>query len=528
VPAFRKRRERIDMAGERLPERLSPLASKFALRPFYGDLHNHCGISYGHGSLARALKRAKRQLDFVSVTGHAYWPDMPVDDPSVAHIVDYHVEGFARLEAGWPSHFDELRAADEPGAFTVFPGYEIHSCAHGDYTILYGNLESRPIIKADSPQELKERLQIEAADGAMAFPHHIGYRLGSRGINWSSFDEGLSPVLEIISMHGCSETSVMDRPFLHSMGPSDGFGTVRHGLGLGHRFGFLGNTDHHSGYPGSYGHGRSVVYAPANERGLLWRAIGQRATGALTGDNSHLFFTLGGAPLGSEVPPGTEPVLDIEAVAGGPIDYIDVIASTGFAARITPDLSPSPVDLSRGQLETIVLLELGWGSRGKINEWRGSLELAGGDILSVEPRLRGPEVVAPLEGDDDGADESFVALEGNRISFAISASANPNNMTSATQAMAARVRIGPDAVLVLETDGQRFEVAASRLLSGALSGYLGPIDSPAFRFHPLPKPHQWQWKGRVHLDPLAAGDWVYVRMRGANGQWSWASPVFCR
>ena len=26
---------------------------------------------------------------------------------------------------------DALAAADEPGTFTVFPGYEIHSCAHG-------------------------------------------------------------------------------------------------------------------------------------------------------------------------------------------------------------------------------------------------------------------------------------------------------------------------------------------------------------------------------------------------------------
>ena len=72
------------MPGERLPERLSPLASAMGLRPFYGDLHNHCDISYGHGSLLEALKRARRQLDFVSVTGHAYWPDMPIDDERVA------------------------------------------------------------------------------------------------------------------------------------------------------------------------------------------------------------------------------------------------------------------------------------------------------------------------------------------------------------------------------------------------------------------------------------------------------------
>ena len=41
------------------------------LQVFYGDLHPHCGISYGHGSLEDALRNAKEQLDFCSVTGHA-------------------------------------------------------------------------------------------------------------------------------------------------------------------------------------------------------------------------------------------------------------------------------------------------------------------------------------------------------------------------------------------------------------------------------------------------------------------------
>src|SRR5579871_1244822 len=147
------------MLGERLPERLSPLATAAGVKPFYGDLHNHCGISYGHGSLDQALKRARRQLDFVSVTGHAYWPDMPVDDPSVAHIVDFHVKGFARLDRLWPQHFATLAGYDEPGRFTVFPGYEIHSFAHGDYTIVYRDLARRPILKADSPAELKLMLR---------------------------------------------------------------------------------------------------------------------------------------------------------------------------------------------------------------------------------------------------------------------------------------------------------------------------------------------------------------------------------
>jgi len=44
---------------------------------YYGDLDNHCGISYGHGTIDEAIHNARERLDFCSVTGHAYWPDMP-------------------------------------------------------------------------------------------------------------------------------------------------------------------------------------------------------------------------------------------------------------------------------------------------------------------------------------------------------------------------------------------------------------------------------------------------------------------
>ena len=94
----------------RFPERLTPLANRLGLQPLFGDIHNHCALSYGHGRLEDALARAALQLDFVSITGHAAWPDMPVDVPEVAHIVDFHVKGFAKLKANWKDHFAVLKA----------------------------------------------------------------------------------------------------------------------------------------------------------------------------------------------------------------------------------------------------------------------------------------------------------------------------------------------------------------------------------------------------------------------------------
>ena len=505
-----------------------PLASSRGVRPFYGDLHNHCNLSYGHGSLGDALKNARRQLDFVSVTGHAYWPDMPVDEPSVAHIVDFHIKGFARLEKRWPEHFAELSEYNEPGRFTVFPGYEIHSCEHGDYTIVLRSLEPQELAKADSPEELQAKLQSVYDGQAFAFPHHIGYRTGARGINWASFRESLSPVLEMISMHGCSETSLTEYPFLHSMGPADGPNTVYQGLNEGHVFGLLGNTDHHSGYPGSYGHGRSAIYAGENSGDAIWQAILDRRSNALTGDNAHLFISLNDAMQGEFVSPVEDASIAIEAIGGSFIDHIDVIKNGALVERISPELTPNPIASGDGSLETIMVLELGWGSRGTHHDWDGKIKLENGELLSLEPRLRGPEIVSPLDGPASSEFESRVENAADAIEFSIRSYANPNNRTPTTQSIAARVRLSPDANIMADFGGRKITVSPQRLLAGALTGNVGPIDSPAFRFHPLPLPGQWQWHGKVGVGSLQSGDWLLVRMRQKNGQWAWTSPIFCR
>ena len=61
---------------------------------YWGDLHSHCSISYGHGSAEQALARARQQLDFCSITGHAFWPDVPTDRQRYGEIIDYHLAGF--------------------------------------------------------------------------------------------------------------------------------------------------------------------------------------------------------------------------------------------------------------------------------------------------------------------------------------------------------------------------------------------------------------------------------------------------
>lgn len=503
-------------------EGLTPLADRLGLQPLYGDIHNHCDLSYGHGTLPDALARAKLQLDFVSITGHAAWPDMPVDEASIQHIIDFHVKGFAKLRAEWMDHFTTLQAANNDG-FTVFPGYEIHSCADGDYTIVYRDLTPAPLVLEDTPSALKTALSDTKGDGALAFPHHIGYRRGARGINWESFDADLSPFVEMNSMHGCAETSENPLPYLHSMGPVDGGSTMHTGLAMGKIFGVVGNTDHHSGYPGSHGHGRMAVYAPDNDRNAIWSALRARHTNALTGDRMHVLASLDGKPQGCLLPPHHDALLDIEVVAGGPIDSIDVIRDGVLARRITPALQPAPIGPPD---ETLLRLELGWGERGTFHHWQGTLALHGGEIMAAEPRFRGFEVVSPLEGTADTAPLPTLSLENNRVDFSVTAEANPNNRTPAMQALTLRVRAEDDATLEVNLSGAELSIQLSQLYQGSLSGNLGIIDTPAFRFVQLPRPDQWQWAGRVSLGDLKPGQTVYLRVRQVDGQMAWTSPFF--
>ena len=72
--------------GTAAGKKVMPSASN--LKYFWGDLHNHCNITYGHGDMRSAFEAAKEQLDFVSVTPHAMWPDIPgADDLRMDSII---------------------------------------------------------------------------------------------------------------------------------------------------------------------------------------------------------------------------------------------------------------------------------------------------------------------------------------------------------------------------------------------------------------------------------------------------------
>ena len=117
-------------AGSKEAKKKMPSASD--LKMYWGDLHNHCNITYGHGDMRDAFEAAKGQLDFVSVTPHAMWPDIPgADDPRLKWVIDYHTGAFKRLrEGGYEKYVAMTNEYNKEGEFLTFVGYEAHSMEH--------------------------------------------------------------------------------------------------------------------------------------------------------------------------------------------------------------------------------------------------------------------------------------------------------------------------------------------------------------------------------------------------------------
>lgn len=505
-------------------------------RVFYGDLHNHCGISYGHGPVEDAYRNAALQLDFASVTGHGAWPDIE-DQPMPEEVVAYHRDGFAKLRNNWQRYLDVTEGAREPGVFETFFSYEIHSFRHGD----------RTVISPDAPKRLETPESIDAFERMLAeidarrdrvflLPHHIGYALGYRGVNWESVTDAATPVVEIISMHGLAEGDDGNFPYLHTMGPLDGDNTMRGGLARGLHFGVLGSTDHHSAHPGSFGYGKTAVWATELTREAIWEAILHRRTYAVSGDRISLQFSINGFPMGSEITSAAQRRVIHVAVAGGDaIDRIEVLKNGRLLERYdhgsaTDSLGGNHRAVASGLLHGKATIEVGWGEKGTATDWDITIRTSGARLLDVEPRLRGIDVVDPLDKTDGPYHFSSWERRGDEVHLSTRTTGNATATTRQTQAICLEVEGAFDDTLTVTTGGNEYAVTLAEILHHARTRYTAGFVSPAIRFHRLVLENEYSAE-REFVDNDGAErseDVYYVRVIQRNGHAAWSSPIWVR
>jgi hypothetical protein len=490
---------------------------------YWGDIHNHCGISYGYGSLENALAVAREHLDFCAVTGHAFWHDMPKRAAPLEFMIDFHKQGFSKLAKNWDAVRQTIESANKPHEFVTFQSYEAHSREYGDHHILSTSPDLR-LVEADSPQELVARLRPRQV---IAIPHHIAYVPGYRGINWDHFSM-ISPVVEVYSKHGCGMSDSDPYPYLHTMGPRDSRNTVRAGLRRGYHFGFVASTDHHAGYPGSYGDGRLAVLAEAKTREAIWDAIMARRTYAVTGDKIACRFRINEAPMGSEIsaPGDRDIVLDIRACDA--IDKIVVYKNCEPWQAICGEAMRTAV-LSQ---TFKVRIEMGWGRSEQAFDWQGEVAVRDGDIRSAEGCFRGRSVLAPSRDKDEDADinaldNRIVEQTKARVAWRCTTFKNPSTLHPQTAAIILEIDGDERSLVEIRLNGKVMTASIGELLEGSRGVHVQDYGSEAFLVHRAIPEAEYHFQGEWRdAEPLQDCDVYDVRVSQCNGQCAWISPIF--
>lgn len=492
---------------------------------YWGDLHSHCAISYGHGSLERALRIGQEYLDFCSVTGHASWPDMPKDRKRYGAVIDYHRKGFARLRRSWPEVQRLVAAYNHPGRFVTFLSYEWHSCAYGDHNVYY--LDDYGELREG--RTLGELHRALAGESVMIVPHHIGYGPGARGIDWSHFDVGRSPVVEVFSSHGSSERDGGPYPFYHAMGHRVYEGSLVRGLELGKRFGVIASTDHHAGYPGHYGAGLTAVYAAELTRKGIWDALWKRHCYAVTGDRIALDFSLNDVPMGGETAPTDERHLTVKVRGCDTIDRVEIYKNNRPLYRAFGPLASKP-PLEEGIFK--IRIEWGWGEKRALARWQGQVAVKGGEILSVEPCFRGESVLDPRDErwgglDGDALPHRVTGRSSDTVTWSSHTYGNPHPFLAGTSSLILEVQASKDTSFVFDVNNRRFAYHLGELMQGSRRQFMREWLSEAVLVHRAVPDQQLRMQYIVvDNQPEHDIDVYYVRVAQENQQWAWSSPIW--
>ena len=485
----------------------------------YGDIHNHNAHGYGVGSIERTVDIARTHLDFFAFTGHSSWHDMPsMEGGRERHWID----GFKRLKDTWPQVQRVIADGNRAGEFCAFLGFEWHSSVWGDQCVVFPQ-DNRPLFYSGDIARLRN-FCIE--ERALMIPHHLAYPSGHRGVNWECFDEACTPVVEIYSEHGNSED---DRGpftyFTHSMGGRETANTARAALEAGLRFGFVGSSDDHAGFPGAYGEGLMAALVSDFSREGIFEAICARRTYALTGDRIELDFAVEGAAMGATVTAGNLAEVTFAVRGRDELDVVEVIQDGRVVHRAYAEESIAAGDAFAAPIQ--VRLEWGWGPWGalaldRICDWALEVRVEKGRLLRFFPCLQSMPFDAQRRHRFERRDQTGLAIR----SYTARQNAyreNPN------QSVVLEIEGGAPTMLdlaVTEPVVQRSKHSLADLARGSASLFTGPFPKESYQWHRLVPRAASSLTGRCTLEVPQGRSHVYLRARQKNGHMAWGSPVF--
>lgn len=491
-------------------------------RLFWGDLHNHNAVGYARGSLERSIEIAQEHLDFFAFTGHASWHDMPIM-PGDRH--QKWIDGFEVHRRHWPKTRKLMRDASSD-RFTALLGYEWHSSRFGDYCMIFA--EDQPELFL--PDHVEQLLAFADATDALAIPHHLAYARGWRGANFDHFNAAVSPVVEIFSEHGCSEsiTSPVGDFIRHSMGGRVTENTVQRQLERGLRFGFVASSDDHRGYPGAYGEGLVAVWARDLSPASIFEAIRQRRTYAVTGDRISLDVTLNGRPMGAAIPHARDRQLDVRVDAPDSIKMIECVRNGRVIERHFPEDTAQRPAAVPGKVKC--RFRYGWGpwgalDLGRICDWDVHLHVVGGRFVNVWPCFQ----AAPF---DEQRRDRIAVIDENHVHLISHTTRVRAYEEDPTKALILEINAHQeDAALKIDMRKpakQRETIGLRQLQQDNTIHFTGPFTSESYMLQRLVGPSDCGATLRCHDSRPRRDepDCYYVRVLQHNNHMAWSSPIW--
>ncbi len=314
------------------------------------------------------------------------------------------------------------------------------------------------------------------------------------------------------------------------MGPRTGESMVRHGLAMGHRFGFYASTDSHDGYPGHYGHGKVGVMAEKLELSSLWQALRARRTIASTGARIVIAIDAGDGGIGDVLAAGKPRDLGIDVEGTAPIELLEWVEGRAGSWRIrrlaTPMIEPT---FAPGRYK--IRVEAGWGRGSQRSQWQINGRVQNSRILGIEACFR-----ASAGSNSEPASTEKLDWNGDAaFAWQATASANPAGAmggthfnTGGTQSIVLDLQADAGARLQLRVGDGDHDLALSDLAGGSFARQTGGFGSTAFKVHRAIPEREFRCRVVLPVDPAYARDGAfgYLRVRQADGHLAWASPLW--
>ena len=303
---------------------------------YWGDLHRHSSEGDGREPLVKHFPAARDllRLDFMAMTNCGILTRDPMDRSLMGSLTGeksitdgasmQHLHDLPTLHRYAPEHWALnqrlVREYTEPGRFIPLLAYEWSCARSGDRNVYYP--------AADEPMRLARTLPelYRALEGtqALLIPHHPGYAVGRRGVDWSTHNARLERLVEIVSNHGCSEEPRGGIQPLRNIGMGSNVpgSSVQDAWARHLHLGVVAGSDCHRG---AHEYLLTGLYAEALTTEEVWLALWDRRTYATThGKRVVVEFCADGYPLGSRYATDAPPRLAITVRGTGPLRRLEV------------------------------------------------------------------------------------------------------------------------------------------------------------------------------------------------------------